>query len=57
MEHTMAYFNGAFVSKQIIGLEKYKQVMENYYLVKLNSSPQYIEQHNFEGFQSDLNAL
>jgi hypothetical protein len=57
MEHTMAYLNGAFVSKQGIGLEKYKQVMENKFLVKLNSSPQYTKLHNFEGFQSDLNAL
>jgi hypothetical protein len=57
MEHTMAYLNGAFVSKQGICLEKYKQVMDNKFLVKLDNSSQYTELHNFEGFQSDLNAL
>jgi hypothetical protein len=39
MKHTMAYLNGAFVSKQGIGLDKYKQVMECKFLVELNGSP------------------
>ncbi len=38
MEHTMAYLDGAFVNKQGIGLKKYKQVMENKFLVELNES-------------------
>jgi len=38
IKHTMAYFNGAFVTKQGIGLEKYKQVMEHKLLVELNKS-------------------
>jgi hypothetical protein len=50
MEHTMAYLNGAFVSKQGIGLEKYNQVMEHMFLVKLDGSSQYIELQNFERF-------
>jgi len=41
MEHTMAYFNGAFVKRQGISLEKYKQVMEHKVLAKLNGSLQY----------------
>jgi hypothetical protein len=36
---TMAYLDGAIVSKQGIGLNKYKQViMENIFLAKLNNS-------------------
>ncbi len=42
-EHTMAYINGAFVNKQGIGLDTYKQVMENIFVAKLNGSPQYNE--------------
>jgi len=34
----MAYLNGAFVSKQGNGLEKYKQIMEHTFLVELNKS-------------------
>jgi hypothetical protein len=41
MEHKMAYFDGVFVNKQGIGLEKYKQVMEHNFFVKLNGSSQY----------------
>jgi hypothetical protein len=29
MEHIMEYLDGVFVNKQRIGLEKYKQIMEN----------------------------
>ncbi len=43
MEHTMAYFDGAFVNKQGTGLEKYKQVMEHKFLVELHGSSQYAE--------------
>jgi hypothetical protein len=32
MEHTMAYLNNVFVSKQKLGLKKYKQVMEHKFL-------------------------
>jgi hypothetical protein len=39
----MAYINGAFVNKQGIGLDTYKQVMENIFVAKLNGSPQYNE--------------
>jgi hypothetical protein len=39
MEHTMAYLNGAFVSKQGIGLKKCKHVMECKFLVELDGSP------------------
>jgi hypothetical protein len=35
----MAYLNGAFVSKQGIGLKKCKHVMECKFLVELNGSP------------------
>jgi hypothetical protein len=41
MEHTMAYFDGAFVSKQRTGMEKYKQVMEHNFLVEVDGSSQY----------------
>ncbi len=41
MEHTMAYFDGVFVNKQGIGLEKYKQVMEHNFFVELDGSSQY----------------
>ncbi len=50
MEHTMAYLDGAFVSKQGTGMEKYKQVMEHKFLAILNGSLQYIKLQNFEGF-------
>ncbi len=52
MEHmTMAYLDGAVVSKQWIGLNKYKHViLENKFLMKLNSSPQYTKLWNFERF-------
>jgi len=50
MEHTMAYFDGAFVNKQIIGLEKYKQVMEHKFLAELDESLQYTELWIFERF-------
>lgn len=46
----MAYLDGAFVSKQIIHMEKYKQIMENKFLVELNSSMQYNKLQNFKGF-------
>ncbi len=36
MEHIMAYLDGVFVSKQGIGLKKYKQVMEHKFLAKLD---------------------
>jgi hypothetical protein len=32
----MAYLDGVFVSKQGIGLKKYKQVMEHKFLAKLD---------------------
>ncbi len=32
----MAYFNGAFVSKQGLGLEKHMQVMEHKFLAELD---------------------
>jgi len=50
MEHTMAYFDDAFVSKQGTSLEKEKQVIEHKFLAELNSSLQYTELQNFEGF-------
>jgi hypothetical protein len=50
MEHTMAYLDGAFGNKQGIGLKKYKQVMENKFLVELNESLQYNELQNVKGF-------
>jgi hypothetical protein len=50
MEHTMAYINNAFVRKQITSLEKYKQVMEDKFLVGLDGSSQYIEPWIFKGF-------
>jgi hypothetical protein len=43
MEHTMAYFDGVFVSKQRTRLEKYKQVMEHNFLVEVDGSSQYNE--------------
>ncbi len=46
----MAYLNNAFVRKQLTNLEKYKQIMENIFLVELNDSPQYIELQNSKGF-------
>jgi hypothetical protein len=46
----MAYFNGAFVSKQGTNLEKYKHIMENKFLVELNGSSQYNNVWNSEGF-------
>ncbi len=50
MEHTMAYLDGVFVNKQGTGLKKYKQVMENNFLVELNESLQYNELQNVKGF-------
>jgi hypothetical protein len=46
----MAYINGAFVSKHRISLQKYKHVIENKFLVELNSSSQYNEVRNSKGF-------
>ncbi len=43
----MAYLDGAFVSKQRIHMEKYKQIMENKFLVELDSSLQYNKLQNF----------
>jgi hypothetical protein len=43
----MAYLNGAFVIKQSIHLEKYKQIMENKFLVELDISLQYNKLQNF----------
>jgi hypothetical protein len=39
----MEYLDGVFVNKQGISLEKYKQSMENIFLVELNGSLQYNE--------------
>jgi len=50
MEHTVAYFNGTFVSKQGIGLEKCMQVMEHKFLVELNGSLQYTKLWISKGF-------
>jgi hypothetical protein len=52
----MAYLNGAFVSKQIINLVKYKHIMENRLLVELNDSSHYNNVWNFEGFRNGLNV-
>jgi hypothetical protein len=41
MEHTMAYLDGVFVSKQETSLKKYKQIMEHKFLVELDGSSQY----------------
>ncbi len=49
MEHTMAYLNGVFVSKQWIE-EKYMQVMEHKCLVELDGSLQYTKLWISEGF-------
>ncbi len=38
MEHTMAYFDNAFVNNQRIGMEKYKQNMEHKFLAELDGS-------------------
>ncbi len=46
----MAYLDGAFMSKQGIGVEKYMHVMEHKFLVKLDGSLQYIKLWNSEGF-------
>ncbi len=56
MDHTMAYLDGAFVSKQRIGLEKYKQVMEHKFLVELVISSNILNFKNPRGFQNGLNA-
>jgi hypothetical protein len=50
MEHTMAYFDGVFLSNRRTNLEKYKHVMEHKFLAKLDRSLQYIELWIFEGF-------
>jgi len=50
MEHIIAYFHDAFVSKQGIGLNKHKQVMEHKFLVVLNGSSQYTKLWIFKGF-------
>lgn len=47
---TMAYLDDFFVNKQGTGLEKYKQVTEHKFLIKLDNSLQYIELRNFKGF-------
>jgi hypothetical protein len=49
-EHIIAYLDNSFVSKQGIGLQKYKQIMESKCLAKLDSSPQYIELQNSKRF-------
>ncbi len=46
----MAYLDGVFVNKQGTSLKKYKQVMENKFLVELNESSQYNELQNSKGF-------
>jgi hypothetical protein len=38
MEHILPYLDGAFVNKQRIGLEIYKQVMKQKFLAELNGS-------------------
>jgi len=50
MEHTMACFNGAFMSKQKIGLKKYNWFIEHKFLAKLNKALQNIELWIFEQF-------
>ncbi len=40
-EHIMAYLDGAFLSKQGIGLEKYKHVTKHKFLAELDVSSQY----------------
>jgi hypothetical protein len=50
MEHTMAYFDGVFVSKQENGMEKYKQVMEHKFLAKPYRSLQCTKLWISEGF-------
>ncbi len=50
MEHIVSYLHDAFVNKQIIGLEKYNQVMELKFMAKLNGSLQYTKLQIFEGF-------
>jgi folylpolyglutamate synthase/dihydropteroate synthase len=50
MEHTMEYLDDVSMNKQGIGLEKYKQIMENKFLAELNGSLQYNELQYFEGF-------
>jgi len=50
MEHTMAYLDGVFMSKQGIGMEKYMQVMEHKFLIELDGSLQYIKLWNSKGF-------
>jgi len=50
MEHIMAYLDGVFVSKQGIGLKKYKQVMEHKFLAKLDGSLQYTKLQISKGF-------
>jgi hypothetical protein len=49
-KHSMAYFEIIFVSKQTSDLNKYKQVMENYFFVELNNSPKSIKLLNSIGF-------
>jgi hypothetical protein len=46
----MAYLDNAFMSKQVTSLEKYKQIMENKFLVELDDSTQYIKLQNSKGF-------
>jgi hypothetical protein len=46
-KHTIAYLDGAFVSKESIHLDKYKQIIENKFLVELDISLQYNKLQNF----------
>jgi hypothetical protein len=50
MEHTMAYLDGVFVSKQGTSLKNYKQVMEHKFLVELNDLLHYTKLQNFKRF-------
>jgi hypothetical protein len=38
MEHIMAYLNNVFMSKKGIRLKKYKHVMENKFLARIDNS-------------------
>jgi len=49
-KHSMAYLEISFVSKQESNLNKYKQVMENYFFVELNNPPKYKKLLNSIGF-------
>jgi hypothetical protein len=55
-KHTMAYFNNDFVSKQGIGLEKYKQVMENKFLANYMIPRNIMNFKILKGFRNGLNT-